>query len=276
MQSVRRSRRLLAFSVLCIGMTLAMVGCSDNPGATVHGVHLVDADHLTICTHLPYKPFEFTDKDGNVVGFDVDMLGLLAKQLGVEEKVISLDWNQVLSGAVFTAGKCDVAMGGETITADRAKAVLFSDPYFNATQALLVRKADGYRSLAALKGKRIGVQTDTTGEIYAKKHAKPLGYTVVIFDDIALETASVSSGGVAAAIGDNGALYQYVKDNPKTEVTKEFDTGEHYGFAFRKDNDNATKLAGMLNNAIAKAKQDGTYDRIFKKWFGQIPGPVNK
>lgn len=259
---------------LLLGLGLA--ACSGHSGGTADGVHLVNAGKLTVCTHLPYKPFEFTDTDGKVVGFDVDMTGLLAKKLGVTEKVISVDWNQVLSGAVFTAGKCDLAMGGETITPERAKAVRFSEPYFNATQALLVRKGAGISGLADLKGRKVGVQTDTTGEAYAKKHATQDGYTVVIFDDIALETAAVSAGQVAAAIGDNGALYQYVKDNPKTAVATEFNTGEEYGFAAKKSGANAKKLIDKLNAAITQAKQNGEYDRIFQKWFGQVPGQINK
>ncbi|WP_353249753.1 transporter substrate-binding domain-containing protein [Salinisphaera sp. T31B1] len=252
-------------------VALAMAGCSQDEGATVDGIHLVQADALTVCTHLPYKPFQFT-RDGDVVGFDVDILKLLADDLGVEEKVVSMDWNQITSGAVFAAGKCDIAMGGATITPERAEAVLFSDPYFNATQALLVKDDSGISGLADLKGKRLGIQTDTTGALYANKHADQYGYTTVVFDDLALETAAVSAGQVAASIGDNGPLYQYAADNPGTAVAAELDTGEHYGFLAEKNDDNARKLVDRLNKLIAQARESGAYDRIYEQWFGHKPG----
>ena len=255
---------------------LALGACSQNEGGTVDGIHLVDKDALTVCTHLPYKPFQFTNGEGEVVGFDVDILRLLADDLGVEEKVISMDWNQITSAAVFAANKCDVAMGGATITDKRAEAVLFSDPYFNSTQALLVKTGSGITGLADLRGKRLGIQADTTGAIYAEKHAEEYGYTTVVFDDLALETTAVAAGKVVASIGDNGPLYQFAEDNAGTEIAAEFDTGEYYGFLAKKDDDNAAKLIDRLNQQIAQAKENGEYDRIFEKWFGHLPGQVNK
>src|SRR5207244_13349422 len=125
---------------------------------TTNGVTLVKPGQLTICTHLPYKPFQF-DQGGKIVGFDVDILNLLASKLNVPTDVVDVDWNQVTSGAAFKAKKCDIGMGGMTITEPRKKAILISEPYFNATQALLVKKGSGIKSLADLKGKKLGVQT---------------------------------------------------------------------------------------------------------------------
>ncbi|GAB3679618.1 ABC transporter substrate-binding protein [Salinisphaera aquimarina] len=276
---IARSNRIAARALpgVVLGvLALTLSACSQDQGGSVDGINLVDKNALTVCTHLPYKPFQFTNDDGDVVGFDVDILKLLADDLGVKENVVSMDWNQITSAAVFAANKCDVAMGGATITPERAEAVLFSAPYFNSTQALLVKKDSGIKGLDDLKGKRLGIQADTTGAIYAEKHADEYGYTTVVFDDLALETTAVSAGKVVASIGDNGPLYQYAEDNPGMAIAAEFDTGEHYGFLAKKDDDNAKKLVDRLNTLIAKAKEDGEYDRIFKKWFGHLPAEVNK
>lgn len=255
---------------------LALSACSQDDGGTVDGIDLVDANALTVCTHLPYKPFQFTDASGDVVGFDVDILKLLADDLGVQENVVSMDWNQITSAAVFAADKCDVAMGGATITDKRAEAVLFSDPYFNATQALLVKDDSGIKGLADLEDKRLAIQTDTTGALYAKKHVDEYGYTTVVFDDLALLTTAVSAGKTAAAIGDNGPFYQYAEDNPGTRVAAELDTGEQYGFLAKKDDANAKKLVARLNKVIADARDNGEYDRIYEKWFGHAPADLNE
>lgn len=234
-------------------------------------IKLVHPGTLTMCTHLPYKPFEFVNKDREVVGFDVALGKLLAKDLGVDTQVVSIGWNQIVSGAVFAARKCDIAMGGATITAKRKESVQFSDPYFNATQVLLTKKDSGISSLADLKGKRLGVQTATTGQVYAEKHADDNGYTMVVYDDLALLTTAVSSGAVAASIQDSAPLIKYTQEHPDTVIAAAFDTGEHYGFMAKKDDANANRLIAKFNTALANAQEDGTYKKLYEKWFGKMP-----
>lgn len=265
---------MLAAATLSLAALASACGGSDS--GTVQGVELVNKDALTVCTHLPYKPFEFGDDNGETVGFDVDVTNLLAKKLGVKYEVVDIDWNSVTSGAAYKAGKCDVGMGAMTITPERQAAILISDPYFDATQALMAKNSAGITSIEDLKGKKVGVQADTTGELYANKLAKQYGYTTVVFDDLVLQVNAVKAGTIDAAINDNGALYDFVNDNKDTSVVEEFDTGEKYGFAMEKDNANATKLMAKLNDAMAEATKDGEMDTIYKKWFGKVPGNVNQ
>ena len=273
--TLRKRRAPAAAAVAVLALTLAACGGGDSGGgsddkAKAAGITLVKPGKLTVCTHLSYKPFEY--KEGTkVVGFDVDLLDLLAKDLGVEQEVISIEWAQVTSGAAFQAKKCDMGMGAMTITKERQAAIAITDPYMDATQVLLVKKGAPYKSLEDLKGKKVGVQADTTGKDYATAASKRIGFEVVVFNDLALQTNNVKSGRVDAAINDNGALYNFVTSNPDTEVTAEFNTGEQYGFAAKKDDPSGTKLLTTFNGLLAKAKTDGTYNQLFKKWFGVEP-----
>lgn len=273
--TLRKRRARAAAAVAVLALTLSACGGGDDSGgsddkAKAAGITLVKPGKLTVCTHLSYKPFEY--KEGTkVVGFDVDLLDLLAKDLGVEQEVISIEWAQVTSGAAYQAKKCDMGMGAMTINASRKAAIGISDPYMDATQVLLVKKGAPYKSLADLKGKKVGVQADTTGKDYATAASKKIGFEVVVFNDLALQTNNVKSGRVDAAINDNGALYNFVTSNPDTEVTAEFNTGEQYGFAAKKDDPSGTKLLTTFNGLLAKAKADGTYNQLFKKWFGVEP-----
>ena len=138
----------------------------------------------------------------------------------------------------------------------------------------IVKAGSPYKDLPDLKGKKVGVQTETTGLDYANSKAKELGYTVVEFDDLALEMNAVKSGRVDAAINDNGVVLDFAKDNKDTAVAKEFSTGEQYGVGAKKDDANATKLLAKLNASLAKAKSDGSYNAIYKKWFGTEPGKL--
>lgn len=249
--------------------TLLLAGCATNTETTTteSGAKLIEEGTLTVCTHLPYEPFQFTEK-GEVEGFDVDMMDLVAEELGVEQKIFDTPFEGIQSGQALNTGKCDVAAAGMTITDERARVIDFSDPYFNATQALLVEKGSGIDSLEALAGKSLAVQEGTTGALYAEENA-PEDTELRSFEDLALLQTAVKTGQVDAGINDNGVLYDYVRDNPELEVSTEFDTGEEYGFAVKKDGNDA--LLETVNDVIAKAKEDGTYDEIYEKWFGEAP-----
>ena len=272
-----RLRRRLGATAAVAALLLAVAGCGGgdtdtDAGSKAKGISLVKEGKLTVCTHLPYKPFQYKE-GGEVVGFDVDLLNLLAKDLGVDEQisVVHTEWQQVVSGAAFAANKCDMGMGAMTITDERDKALNITDPYMDATQVLLVKKDSPYKSLEDLKGKKVGVQKDTTGQQYAEEQEKKIGFSIVPFDDLALQTNAVKSGRVDAAINDNGVLYDFVNDNPDVAVVAEFDTGEQYGFAAKKDDPNGDKLVDRFNKILAEAKQDGTYNKIYKTWFGVEP-----
>jgi len=263
-----RRLTLRAFAVSAAAV-LTLSGCATggDKTATDSGAKLIEPGKLTVCTHLPYKPFQF-NRGGQVVGFDVDVMDLVAKRLGVEQKIFNTPFEGIQSGQSLNTGQCDVAAAGMTITADRAKVIDFSDPYFQATQALLVKQGSGITGLADLKGKSLAVQTGTTGEIYAEENA-PEGVEIRTFEDLALLTTAVKTGQVDAGINDNGVLYDYVQSNPDTEVATEFHTGEEYGFAVQKDQNDA--LLRIINQVLARAQSDVTYDKTYQKWFGGTP-----
>lgn len=270
-----RSSLLAIAATVAAGVMLTSCGgggSASGGGATAPGgVSLVKPDKFTVCTHLSYKPFEYKDPQGKVIGFDADLMEMVAKKLNTAVEWVDIDFASMQSGAVFAAKKCDISAGAITITDKRKQAVLFSDPYFTATQALITKKGSGVDDLAKLRGKKIGVQTDTTGKLYAEQNKAANGYNITVYDDVSSELTGVVAGNVDAAVNDNGAVLDFAKDNPNTEVTKEFDTGEVYGFIGQKNNENATKLMGVVNDVLKTSKSDGSYKESYKKWFGKEP-----
>jgi polar amino acid transport system substrate-binding protein len=256
---------MLFTAVAAVTSVVVLAGCATDTGTTQteSGVNLVTEDKLTVCTHLPYEPFQYNE-GGEVVGFDVDLMDLVAEELGVEQEIVNTPFETIETGQAMSTGKCDIAAAGMTITDPRAEVMDFSDGYFDATQALLVREGAGYDSLESLSGKTLGVQISTTGEQYAEENA-PDDVELKVFEDLALLVTAVKSGNVDAAINDNSVLYDYVEDNPDTEVSVEFDTGESYGFAVALDGNDT--LLDTVNEVLATAKDDGTYDQLFEKYF---------
>jgi polar amino acid transport system substrate-binding protein len=259
-------------TVLTAAIVLAVTGCGSessntntNPGSGGENVTLVQPGKLVNCTGLPYKPFEF-EQDGKVIGFDIDLVDKVAARLGVQTESIDTPFDGVVSGTDFESGKCDLAAAGMTINEQRKQNIDFSDPYFDATQALVVKKGSGISGFEQLKGKRLAVQNTTTGQEYAQKNAQ--GVELVIFEDLGLLLTAVETGQVEAGINDNGVLYDWVKEKTDFEVSKEFNTGEQYGIGVKKGN---TALQKVINEVLAETKSSGEYDRIYEKWFGTKP-----
>ena len=266
-------RSLLAtFASFC---ALALAACggdeAEQPAgeaAPAEDVGLVNEGQLTTCTHLPYKPFQF-ERDNEIVGFDVDLVDLVAKELGVKQEIVDTPFEGIQSGEDLNARKCDIAAAAMTITPERQEKIAFSDPYFDANQALLVKKGSGIETLEDLEGKTLGVQSGTTGKLYAEENARPKGIKLKDYEDLALELSAVKSGQIPAAINDVPVLLDYAKDNPDLEVTQQFKTGEQYGFGMKKGT--SDELAAVVNRVLEQARTDGTYDQLYEKWFGVKP-----
>jgi polar amino acid transport system substrate-binding protein len=264
-------RKILARAAVAAGAIVLLAGCSSSDKKSTDtaksgGVKLVKAGQLTTCTHLPYPPFQ-SIQGGKVVGFDVDLIDLVAKDLGVKQEIVDTPFENIKTGAALNAGQCDVAAAGMTITDERKKNLDFSAPYFDATQALLAKKGSGITSMDTAKGKKFGSQASTTGEDYVKAH----GADPVSFETSDAELNGLRSGQVQVIVQDLPVVNGWLKDpaNSNFEIVANLDTGEKYGFAVKKDG--SKELLAKINAALSKARGDGTYDKIYSKWIGDKP-----
>jgi polar amino acid transport system substrate-binding protein len=256
-----------------LALVAAVSGCATSTttttpaGGTTGDLKLIREGKLTVCTHLDYPPFQVRRGD-KIVGFDVDIVDEVAKDLGVVQDITDTSFEGIESGESLSTNQCDVAAAAMTITATRAEKLDFSDGYFDARQALLVKKGSGITGLAQLRGRKLGTQLATTGEEYANANKDANGYDLVQFEDLPLEVTAVQTGQIDAAINDNSVLYDFIKDNQDVEVAAEFDTGEHYGIGVRKDN---RQLVEKVNQTLARIRRDGRYDQIYETWIGRKP-----
>ncbi|MGV9534533.1 transporter substrate-binding domain-containing protein [Streptosporangium sandarakinum] len=279
-------RRTLAVGAMVVAGALGLSACggdggdttasngsaSSNASAAGGGVKVVNPGKLTVCTNLPYEPFQFKQGD-KTVGFDVDIMDLAAKKLGLTQEIVDIDFAVIKSGAAMATGKCDAAAAGMTITPERKANIDFSDPYFDATQALLAKKGSGVASLDDVKSKnlRLGAQASTTGLDYVKKQ----GLNPKEFADSPKELLGLQSGQVDVIVQDLPVVLTWLKKPEiadKFEMVASLDTGEQYGIGLKKNADPV--LLKTINESIAAAKSDGTYDEIFMKWFGKKPGEL--
>lgn len=265
---MRSRRTATARAVVAAAALLGLAACGAAEGSvavTEPNPTLIRDSTLTVCTSYPYAPFEF-EEDGEIVGFDVDLVAEVAKELDVEVNYINEDFEDIESGSLLNANYCDVGVAAVSIDGDRARVVDFSSPYFNAAQAMVVQQGSGIKGLGDVAGGRVAVQEGTTGEQYAEDNV-PAGTQIVRYQNALDVDSAVSGGTVDAGIYDNNIVGDAIKRFPNFEVVAEFDTGEQYGMAVRKDGN--VDLLRVINAVLAEIQENGRYDEIYTKWFGE-------
>ncbi|WP_157250671.1 ABC transporter substrate-binding protein [Nonomuraea typhae] len=273
-------RRGYAVGAVAITAALALSACgSQSPSGTdtakpsgsaaAGGVQLVQPGKLITCTNLPYPPFQSKDSSGKVVGFDVDMIDLVAKKLGVTQEILDIDFDSIKGGAALNAGKCDVAAAGMTITDERKKNLDFSAPYFDEVLGLVTKKGSGVTSLDQVKAKglSLGVQAGTT----SLEMAKGAGIEAKEFKDSGKQLLALQSGQVDVVLQDLPVVVEWTKKpgfSDSFELVGQVPTKAQYGFAVKKGN---TALLTAVNDALGTALKDGAWTKSYEKWMGAAP-----
>ncbi len=269
----RTSRRLspartAAAALTSVALLATLSGCggaaSGESADALTEVSLVSDGVLTVCTDIPYAPFEF-EENGKPTGFDIDLVQEVADALEVGLDVKDVSFDDITSGDSLNNDVCDVAISAMTITGERARVLDFSSPYFDAKQALITPRGSGLDLIEELAGQRVGVQKDTTGETYLSDFA-PATTQVIPFADAAGLQAALTAGEIDAAMLDNTVSGPFVSANPQLKLAREFDTGEQYGMAVKKDGN--IPLLRTINGTLTDLREDGSYERIFTKYFG--------
>ncbi|MEZ0537415.1 ABC transporter substrate-binding protein [Caldicellulosiruptoraceae bacterium PP1] len=214
-----------------------------------------------------FPPMEYNDDNGNIVGFDVDMGKELAKRLGAKAQFISIDWNGIQTG--LKAKKYDAIISCFSITEERKKSFNLTDPYLYIKQVVAVKAGDkSIKKPEDLKGKKIAVQANTTGD-NAVKELKFINYEkdVTQYDRIIDAFHELELGRRNAIVIDSVVAYYYKRTNPKKfDVAKVELQKEPVGIAVRKED---KELYNAVQKALKDMKKDGTLAKISKKWFGE-------
>lgn len=227
-----------------------------------------ESGRLVVCSDIPYAPFEYYENgaDGKVIGIDADIVGGIAKELGLTADFVKTPFDGIF--AALAAGSCDMIASSVSITPERKAQNDFSDGYYTIQQTILVRKADAaINDLPALKGKTVAVQAATTGAKFASDGAAANGYTTKEFQGADEMITALKSGQVDAVIQDspiNG--YAATQSNGELVVSKVFEgAGEEYGFVVPKNNPG---LTAALNKGLAALQESGEYKTILTKYLG--------
>lgn len=261
----KRGLFLIIFAAIFI---LAACGTSASNGNSDTEGKKDEQKTLKVATDAAYAPFESMDGD-KIVGFDIDVLNAVAKEAGYKLDIVHTGWEPLF--IEIENKSSDLAISAISITDDRKADYDFTIPYFLSINKILLPEDSNIANANDLLDKVVAVQGGTTGHEVVEKLLGEKHQNIKSFDNNNLAIMELLSGGAEAVVADNGVLESYVKNNPdkKLKVVGDSETfdPEYYGIMFPK----GSELKAEFDQAIKKVIENGTYEEIYEKWFGEKP-----
>lgn len=259
-------KRIIAV-VMALFCTTALIACKDKVGKAggTNTDGLLNKGKLVVATNASFPPFEYVGDDGKPDGFDVALVKSIGDELGLKVEIEDMEFDSLMASI---GTKVDASIAGMTITEERAKAVDFSDPYYEAVQYVLVAKGSKTKTYDDLKGKKIGSQMGTTGDLLSEDIKKDENSTEVDTYDKAIDAVNdLVSGRLDAVILDKNPAEVFAKQYDKIEAMDGKAFGfkpEQYAIAMPKGD---VKLTKKVNAALKTLKTNGTYDKLVRQYI---------
>ena len=242
-------------ALICLVMTFSMIAFA----AEAEPVKTVEEGVLNIATNAEFPPYEFKEGDG-FAGIDIEIAGAIAEALGLELKVNDVEFGSIIGGV--QSGKYDIGIAGMTKTEERLQSVNFSETYAIGVQVVIVKEDSDIKTADDLEGHKIGVQQDTTGDIYC---CDDFGdENVTEYRNGAEAVQGLIAGKVDCVVIDNEPAKSYVA---ATEGLKILDTEyvtEEYAICIAKESED---LLAAINGVIAELQESGKLQEIVDKYI---------
>ena len=227
------------------------------------GLSGAEAADLTVGANIGNVPWEFEDASGKVTGFEIDLVNEIAKRLGKSVEFVNTPFNGLFPAV--QSGRINMAVSSITITEKRLASVSFAQPYYDSDQSLTVTAASGIPGVAGMSGKGVGVDTGSTGDMWAESNKDSAKFGEIRrFEGLSPAMLDLVAGRIDGYISDIPALLYYVKDKPDLKVVERIPTGEKYSIMFNKGD----PLAAEVNEVITTLKKEGFIAKLHEQWFG--------
>lgn len=242
---------------------LASCGKQQAPAASASAS--ANEKEYIVGTDAAYAPFESQAANGDVVGFDIDILKAVAEKGGFKVKFVNTPWEGIFNS--LAQGDRDILISSVTITDARKQTMDFSDPYFDSRLLIATGKDSKITRLEDLKTLKVGVQVGTTGDEAVTKLQGKTSALIKRFESTPMALDELKNLGVDAVVGDNGVVEHYVANNGAGQLKMVEDASfapEQFGIVVKKGN---TELLEKINRGLAAIKADGSYARIHDSYF---------
>ncbi len=265
-------KKIIKISAVILALVMALGSlCACGNGTSTENPS--KTEKLVMATNASFPPYEYVDDSGAFAGIDVEIAGLIAEKLGLTLEIQDVEFGSIIGGV--QAGKFDIGMAGMTVTDERLQSVNFSTSYATGIQSIIVPEGSEIKSFddffnadGTVKNIKVGVQQDTTGDIYLSDTVDNGGVGsdhVIQYKTGNDAVQALVTGKIDAVVIDNEPAKSYVASNEGLVILDTAYTEENYAICVAKEN---TDLLESINDALAQLTADGTIDAIIEKYIG--------
>ncbi|HLR75401.1 MAG TPA: transporter substrate-binding domain-containing protein [Virgibacillus sp.] len=259
----KKNWKLIATLFVSLIMVIGLAACGEDDEASGNGEAALK-DEYTVVSDTSFVPFEFKE-DGEYVGFDIDLIHAVADEAGFKINFETTNFDGIIPG--LQTGQFDIAIAGIGITEERAEKIDYSDPYYESGLRLAVAKDnDSINGIEDLDGKTVATRLGSTSAAFIDENIE--GAEANQYEQLDQAYLAVENGSVDAILYDapNVAYYIQTEGEDSLKMVGDLYQAENYGIAISKGND---ELVEAINEALETLEENGTYDDIYTKWFGE-------
>ncbi|PET68504.1 amino acid ABC transporter substrate-binding protein [Bacillus sp. AFS001701] len=256
------NKKLMSAMIICMISILVVTGC---------GKEKRNANEVVVGLDDTFVPMGFKDDKGKVVGFDIDLAKEVFKRENMKVTFQPIDWS--MKETELKSGNIDAIWNGYSITDERKKKVNFSDAYLKNRQVIITLANSKIKTKSDLKGKNVGIQEGSSSLDAVNKDKNLVksfnGSKPVLYENNNQALMDLESKRVDVVVADETLAKYYMnkRGQNKYKILEDNFGEEEYGIGVRKDD---ADLLKKINKEISAMKNDGTYDKIYKKWFGTL------
>lgn len=243
-------------------LSVAIAGCGAKEEKSG-----IDDGKIVVGTNAEYEPFEYLDEDGNLAGFDIELMNAIAEKAGLEIEWVDMAFDSLIGS--MEAGNVEMIAAAIGPTAERERSCDFSDVYYSGYQSIVTLAGTEYQSFDELNGKVVAVLEGSMSDMIASGENQDYGVVeageVKRFKNATQAIQELENGAADAVITDTIIAQKFVSERGDKLVENQVEgTGEDSVFAIKKGD---TKLAEAVNQALQELKDEGTYDTLYNKFF---------
>ena len=262
---MKKIRFKVLLATLALLLAAGVCGCAGSGSSRDDSLDkIMEAGEFVIGLDVHYPPMGFTDENGEIVGFDIDLAQAVCDRLGVKLVKQGIDWDR--KEEELNAGRIDCVWNGMSVTPARAEAMNLSEPYLKNELVLIVPGSSEIKDIGGLAGKTVGAQSGSSTEDVLRASDLYPSITVRTYPDVPTLLERMNQNEVDAALVDSVfAYYYFLSSSERYYTLSDSLSEEKLAIGFRKEDQ---KLRDKVQEIIGDLKADGTLEKISMKWFG--------